>query len=174
MNENSPPWPSGGQNEDHKLAENDQKQNVNQRGLKNSKFDLQEFYDNKVESRNKYNERLAKQVHWKFTNCSMVSFGRESKIHEDKMYKSIKASLNDEEYLAIDSIGQYSNTKTWIIQFKDKEAFNSSISKTITIDDEPYRFHDANDIDTLQKKGNFQKSEINFYDRFLSCALAAY
>ena len=108
-------------------------------------FNLQDAFDKKMESREKYINKISNKK-WDFSNCCMLSFDKAFNFKADQVFKSIKEALTEAEYSAIQAIGQYASTKNWAIQFNSESAFKTSLNRQITIDDVRSILKDANEF----------------------------
>ena len=126
---------------------NNQTLSVNQRGSYTPKksFDLQSAFDKRVINNHTNAEKFIKKK-CNFINCCMISINKDnkSKINADTVYKAIKEALSPEELALVQTIGHYSSTKNWIIEFKNPAAYLSSLNRKITLEGTSFYLNDAN------------------------------
>jgi hypothetical protein len=121
----------------------------------NGMFNFNEYYKRKCLQKQRHHDiqsRWDSEKASKLSNCGVVSFEISKKVNAEKLLDSLKLALSTDEFSSIVQVGQFITSKNWSIHFKDATNFESSMEKTITMDDESFQITDANDFGKVKEK----------------------
>ena len=122
---------------------------------KKGSFDLHKYYEKKWNLRKKHLLQADKNSKkdnkkWQFQNCCLLTIDDKVKIKPNDVFGSLKANLSD--YLEdIVAIGQFSSSKNWTVQFRNKNSYDSNLGKEISIANIKHYLKDANLFEKKEK-----------------------
>jgi len=121
-----------------------------QHGQKKDRFNFNDYYDRKKKIQSKFEttaqKRNAIQENWVFENCCVLVLDKNT-LKPNQIFNIVKTKLIalDISENQIESISQLASSKNWQIQFKNKQAFEKALGKTIDFENEmSLTFMDAN------------------------------
>ena len=116
--------------------QNNLKKRFNFNDYLQSTLKLQDKYDGKTNS--------IKSSKWNFKNSCKVIIDKSINVTSKQIIDSLRASFQSTTYQSIESVGQYSSSKCWIIKFNTDIGFQNSLDKDISINGHSIKLTDAN------------------------------